>query len=251
MKPYYEDEYVTLYHGDCLEVDAWLEADVLVTDPPYGVAFRSARRSEQDRFSAIAGDESVALRDEVLAKWGSRPALVFGTWRAERPANVRQRLIWAKGEDPGLGDLSMPWGFGDEEMYVLGEGWAGKRRTNVYRMPKVAAVNNPGHPTPKPIPLMESLLDDGTPPDWVVADPFAGSGATLIAARNLGRKVIGVELEEKYCEVIAKRLQATPLPLLVKEPEAPATMTAAFDFGERLHPANPEFRSSGWSQTPN
>jgi site-specific DNA-methyltransferase (adenine-specific) len=61
-----------------------------------------------------------------------------------------------------------------------------------------------GHPTPKPIPLMGNLIEKC--PDGVIADPFAGSGATLIAARNLGRKTIGVELEEKYCEIIASRL---------------------------------------------
>lgn len=249
MKPYFQDDYVTLYHGDCLEVDAWLSADVLVTDPPYGVAFRSAWRSEADRFDAIKGDETVALRDAALGRWGDKPALVFGVWRADRPAGVRQRLIWAKGDDPGLGDLSMPWGYGDEEIYAMGKGWEGSRRTNVYRLPKVSHANNPGHPTPKPIPLMESLLEDGTTPRWVVADPFAGSGATLIAARNLGRKVIGVELEERYCEVIAKRLENTPLPLM-----APATVevtqTASFDFGERMHPVTPELRSSGWSRPP-
>ena len=230
MKPYYEDDWVTLYHGDCLELaDVWTCADVLVTDPPYGVAFQSARRSGKDRFDKIAGDETVTLRDDVLAVWGERPALIFGTWRADRPAGVRQRLICAKGDDPGLGDLSMPWGYGDEEVYVLGNGWAGGRRTNVYRMPKMAAVNNPGHPTPKPVPLMEALLADGVPTQWVVADPFAGSGSTLVAARNLGRKVIGVELEEKYCELIAKRLDATPLPMFTEQPTAPATVAGAFD----------------------
>lgn len=230
MKPYYEDDWVALYHGDCLELaDVWTGADVLVTDPPYGVAFRSAWRSAEDRFDKIAGDETVSARNTVLEVWGDKPALVFGTWRAPRPDGIRQRLIWAKGDDPGLGDLSMPWGYGDEEIYVLGDGWTGKRRTNVYRMPKVAAVNNPGHPTPKPIPLMESIIDDGVPSRWLIADPFAGSGSTLIAARNLGRKAIGVELEEKYCELIAKRLDATPLPLIVESTPAPVTSTGAFD----------------------
>ena len=201
---YYSDDLVTLYHGDCLEVTEWLSADVLVTDPPYGVGFQSSRPIETQRKPKIIGDESLAARDNALAAWGDKPALVFGTWRTERPANIRQRLIWAKGDDPGIGDLSMPWGYGDEEIYVLGRGWLGKRRTNVYRTPKVAYTNNPGHPTPKPIPLMEALIEYAPP--GVIADPFAGSGATVIAARNLGRKVICVEIEEAYCELIVKRL---------------------------------------------
>lgn len=121
-EPYYQDDYVTLYHGDATEIDEWLLADVLVTDPPYGVDFVSARRSRTDRFERIAGDSTTEIRDRVLEAWGPRPAIVFGTWRAPRPDNIRQRLIWAKGDDPGLGDLSFPWGYGDEEMYILGGG---------------------------------------------------------------------------------------------------------------------------------
>lgn len=232
MSIYFQDEWVTLYHGDALEVHEWLGADVLVTDPPYGVAFQSARRSGNDRFDKIAGDDTTDLRDAILGLWhgfDTRPALVFGTWRAERPKGVRQRLIWAKGDDPGLGDLKMPWGYGDEEIYVQGEGWAGKRRTNVYRTPKVAASKNPGHPTPKPVPLMEALISDGCPDEWAIADPFAGSGATLMAARNLGRRAIGVELEERYCEIIAKRIEATPAPLAPLL-ASQKTTTEAFDF---------------------
>lgn len=205
MSLYYEDEYVELHHGDCRAIRGWTRADVLVTDPPYGVSFQSSWTTGTRQHAKIAGDESTQLRDFALEMWGkNRPAIVFGTWRMPRPDDVRQRLLWVKGEDPGLGDLSFPWGYGDEEAYVFGPGWKGPRRTNVYRMPKVAAANNPGHPTPKPVALMEALIEYAPP--GVIADPFAGSGATLIAARNLGRKVIGVELEERYCEVIVKRL---------------------------------------------
>ena len=77
MEPYYQDEWVTLYHGDCLELaDVWTGADVLVTDPPYGVAFRSARRTATERFDAIAGDETLEIRDAALAIWADRPALL-------------------------------------------------------------------------------------------------------------------------------------------------------------------------------
>ena len=96
----------------------------------------------------------------------------------------------------------------DEEIYVWGKGFRKSSpplrsviKTDEHRP---TAVNQIGHPTPKPIGLMETLI--GRCPEGVIADPFAGSGSTLLAARNLGRKVIGVELEEKYCELIANRL---------------------------------------------
>ena len=197
--PYYQDEHVTLWHGDCLEIDAWLTADVLVTDPPYGMAHVSGWQPRP-----IAGDATTGARDAALAQWGSRPALVFGRWTEPRPAAVRARLVWDKGEWPGMGDLRLPWGPSDEEVYVLGEGWTGKREGTVVRANRLGGNASADHPTPKPIALMERLI--AMCPPGVVGDPFAGSGSTLVAARNLGRRAVGVELEERYCEVIAKRL---------------------------------------------
>jgi DNA modification methylase len=98
----------------------------------------------------------------------------------------------------------MPWADITEEIYVLGTGWKGPRVPAIYSVPTLPSQNRPDHPTPKPVPLMGKLIAHC--PDGVIADPFAGSGATLIAARNLGRISIGVEYEEKYCELIAKRL---------------------------------------------
>ena len=93
MDPYYTDDMVTLYHGDCLEIDAWLDADVLVTDPPYGMAWQSGhmymdrrvaeRVKEYGQRKTVAGDDDTTVRDEVLARWGSKPAAVFGTWRVQ------------------------------------------------------------------------------------------------------------------------------------------------------------------------
>lgn len=201
MSIYYQDDLVTLYHGDCREITAWLDADVLVTDPPYGMAYVSGWKSNE-----IAGDLTVDVRDRVLAQWGSRPAVVFGTWRVPRPVKTRARLIWDKGEWPGMGDLKFPWGPSDEEIYILGNDFHGKRMGTVLRANRLGAgaSDTPDHPTPKPVPLMERLIERC--PAGVIADPFAGSGATLRAAANLGRKAIGVELEERYCEVIAKRM---------------------------------------------
>ena len=213
MKPYYEDDSVTLYHGDCLEVTEWLSADVLVTDPPYGVAWKSGATTwygkgnqvVQQTIKTVAGDKNPEARDAALEVWGDRPGVVFGSWRVERPRNVQHRLIWHKiGRNPG--PLNAPWFSADEEIYIIGKGFLGKPHQSVYPTTENRALEpaKVGHPTPKPVGLMEMIVEKCPP--GTIADPFAGSGSTLIAARNLGRKVVGVELEERYCDLIAKRL---------------------------------------------
>lgn len=205
MTPYYQDDSVTIYHGDYREVHAWLSADVLVTDPPYGRAYQSNRSIYKGPSPAIAGDKGTAARDDALSSWLPRPALVFGSWQAPRPLNIRHLLVWDKGDCPGMGDLSLPFGNACEEVYVFGSGWTGKRRSNVLRVQTLGAADSrrPDHPTPKPIGLMELLI--GYAPPGVIADPFMGSGSTLVAAKNLGRRAIGIEIEERYCEIAARR----------------------------------------------
>ena len=215
MNPYYSDDAVTLYHGDCLEIDAWLEADVLVTDPPYGMALRTSRIGAFGD-NAIHGDGDTRARDAALSAWSLRheaglqsPALVFGRWSVTRPDGVRMVLTWEKGEHVGMGDLSIPWKPNTEEVYVIGAGFRGHRGGSVLRHLAIAgtvgqaAKGTRRHPTEKPTSLMAELIAKTV---GVVADPFAGSGSTLVAAKQLGRKAIGVELEERYCEIIAKRL---------------------------------------------
>lgn len=210
MQPYFENDLVTLYHGDCLEVTEWLKADVLVTDPPYGVAWKSSTMSNANvpKSEKVNNDSNPIVRDASLDLWGEKPALVFGSWKIPRPDATRTRLIWYKRANiPGM--RSHAWFSADEEIYVLGKGFTGKPEQNVLvtddrRDGAYGEVARLGHPTPKPVGLMERLI--AKCPTGVIADPFAGSGATLVAARNLGRKVIGVEMEEKYCELIANRL---------------------------------------------
>jgi DNA modification methylase len=210
MSLYYQDEHVTLYHGDCLmEHREWLDADVLVTDPPYGMDYKSRYSGD-----AVAGDLDTSSRDKVLAAWGKRPAMVFGSWRNDKP-KCDQVLIWDKGEEAALGHPTFFSAY--EEIYVIGTGWNGPRRSNVIRAKGMSRGGQErkayGHPTPKPVGLMETLIPHC--PTGVTADPFAGSGATLLAARNLGRKSIGVELEERYCEIIASRLAQGALDLTI------------------------------------
>jgi len=211
MTLYYEDEYVQLHHGDCRGIRGWTTADVLVTDPPYGMDYTGfgGRKGEPRRAEgrlSVAGDTTTEARDAALEMWGDRPALVFGRWNVPRPERTRMRLIWDKTPCGYMGDVKMPWGGAEEEIYVLGSGFVGKREPNIIRAQTLMSsdARRPEHPTPKPIPLMEALIEKCPP--GVIADPFAGSGSTLVAARNLGRKAIGVELEEKYCELIVKRL---------------------------------------------
>lgn len=214
MTPYYDDGTVTLYHGDCRAVTAWLAADVLVTDPPYGMTLRSSRNGEFGD-CAIANDGDTAARDDVLQAWGDRPALVFGRWSVTRPAATRALLTWEKGEHVGMGDLKLPWKPNTEEIYVLGSGFTGSRTGSVlYHLAiagTVAVSRGRNHPTEKPIDLMRGLVVKCPP--GTIADPFAGSGSTLRAAKDLGRRAIGVELDERYCEIAAKRLSQEVLDL--------------------------------------
>lgn len=207
VEPYYADEDVTLYHGDCRAVTEWLAADVLICDPPYGIEYESGKDSALPR--SIDGDEDTALRDWILAQWGGRPALVFGTWRVPRPAGTRARLIWDTKGALGMGDLSLPWKPSDQEIYVLGKGFAGRRTSNVITCPPVQSMARNGrlHPHEKPVALFaaDDLLGK-CPPGWIIADPTAGVGSVLVAAKMLGRKAVGVELGERYCELAAKRL---------------------------------------------
>lgn len=212
MQPYFQNDLVTLYHGDCLEITEWLEADVLVTDPPYGIGWKGIDNYTNEGFirnqkSGIENDETSTVRDRALALWSGRPAIVFGSWRTAKPHQTQHRLIWHKrGQAPG--PTRGPFMSQDEEIYILGKGFISTsppmRSVIATTENRSTEVSKIGHPTPKPVGLMETLISRC--PDGVIADPFAGSGATLIAARNLGRKVIGVELEEKYCEMIATRL---------------------------------------------
>jgi site-specific DNA-methyltransferase (adenine-specific) len=213
---YYQDDYVQLFHGDCLtEHREWLDADVLVTDPPYGSETKNGygRRDSSIRRAmledgydgrTIANDSTTETRDAVLEAWGDRPVVAFGTPRLpDPPGDWDHRLVWDKRE-PGLN--GGPWRYTHESIFVRGEGW---KRTSASSFSILSYPSGNGSPEKrdhvhaKPVALMMRLIESA--PDGVITDPFSGSGSTLVAAKNLGRRVIGVELEERYCEIIAKR----------------------------------------------
>lgn len=125
VDPYYQDELVTIYHGDWRYAWAALDGEstaVAVTDPPYGIGYESGMPSATIARS-IVGDRDTTERDTFLNMWGDRPALVFGSWRAPRPDGTRMLLVWDTKGALGMGDLTLPWKPAHQEIYVLGRGF--------------------------------------------------------------------------------------------------------------------------------
>ncbi len=217
MSLYYEADGITLYHGDCREETAWLEADVLVTDPPYGRSWKQGARHKNgsDARSGIAGDLDTTVRDAALRAWGNRLAVVFGDLMLAPPASTKQVLVYRKPPDAGARGAVAGFRRDLEAVYLLGpwsSGLGGRSRLLTTAAPSLVcfvAARYPkdrgtGHPHTKPLDLIFALLS--MCPDGVVADPFAGSGSTLVAARALGRRAVGVEIDERYCETVASRI---------------------------------------------
>lgn len=201
MTPYYSEGGISIYHGDALSFA--LDADVMLTDPPFGIAYRSGSLRTAENPRGIRGDDSTAVRDGVLEEWNG-PALVFGSPKAPEPYDVRTRLVWDQDGALGMGDLSLPWKPSWQFVYVIGGPWAGSRDCgSVLRYPPVQSVGRV-HPHEKPAGLLRMLLAKCIP--GRVVDPFMGSGSTLVAAKSVGRPASGIEIEEKYCEIAAKRL---------------------------------------------
>lgn len=233
MKPYFVQDGITLYCGDCREILPQLPAecmDLIVTDPPYGMRWQSASR--RLAFDLIEGDDSceaavigVSLALPALKRM--RHIYVFGRYQLPtQDVHDWTELVWDKGTMGG-GDTSSPWGqqheyiqFGvcvrsPENVTRFGKGHvtARLRKGSVIRVDRVngAAVNR--HPTEKPVRLLRELIESSSHIDDAVLDPFAGVGSTLVAALLESRHAIGIEIDEHYCEIAAKRLEQGLLPL--------------------------------------
>lgn len=207
MTPYYDVDGITIYLGDCRGVLPTLATvDLVLTDPPYGISHESNHGSSWQK-TQIANDESTELRDFVVDQCSGTPMILFGTWKAARPANVRAVLIWDKGPASGMGDLSFPWKNSFEEIYIIGDGFKGRRDEGVIRGHIQVSWESKGrqHPNQKPVSLIAYLLSK-VPESKLILDPFMGSGTTLRAAKDAGLKAIGIEIDERYCEIAAKRM---------------------------------------------
>jgi hypothetical protein len=214
--PYYADDHVRLFLGDCREVTDWLAADVLVCDPPYGRGWRQGRTRKRlghvdDSHRGIEGDTDTTVRDAVLTMWGNRHAVMFGDLMLTPPTGTKQVVVYGKAVDAGNKGTFGGFRRDLEAIYLVGPWPAGLNgRTSVIATSAALQGGSHGlagryrHPHAKPVDVMETLIS--ACPLGVVADPFAGSGSTLVAARNLGRPAVGVEIEEENCEKIARRL---------------------------------------------
>lgn len=209
MKPYYEDGLVTIYHGDCRE---WMpEADVIVTDPPYGMAyqhgFRKGGRAMGNDGVTIAGDD-VPFDPTFLLALG-KPTLLFGANHyADRLPPSRGWIVWDKRDGDGPTDQSdaeLAWTNVLSVVRLFSARWRGAMRQGREQADGRVHVNQ------KPVALMAWAI--AFMPPGTVLDPFAGSGSTLVAAKNAGRASIGIEIDERYCEVAANRCRQEVLGL--------------------------------------
>ena len=249
--PYYEQDGITIYHGDCRDILPLIETgsvDLVLTDPPYSDAVHgksltrlnlpdvtkwpgaAGNRAEGITFSALASRTRIQIALES-ARLSRRWVIAFADiesahdWRCDMESSgldyVRTGAWVKQGAMPQVtGDRP---GCGFEAVVIAHQPgrkrWNGGGKHAVWTYPIVLnrGGNTPRvHPTEKPMALMRELISLFSDSGEVIIDPFMGSGTTLRAAKDLGRKAIGIELEERYCEIAAKRLQQSVLPMFAE-----------------------------------
>lgn len=221
MKPYYDHVGIQIYHGDCREILSLLpKCDAVISDPPYGMDYNT----DGNRFT-LGGRSFQKVHDDNkpfdASPWCDFPyAVLWGFNHYLKGLDPGGVLVWIKRTDAAFGcflsDAEVAWVKGTQGIYCFRE-----------TIHTIAGFRE--HPTEKPEGLMRwSIKHSGAPSDALIIDPFMGSGTTLVAAKNLGRKAIGIEIEEKYCEIAAKRLSQE-----------------VFNFAENDIPKQLEFSSMG------
>jgi DNA modification methylase len=228
VKPYYEDKKrgVVIYHGDCRDVVASLprhSADVLLSDPPYGMAYKSAdKKAVSQNVKADGARQGARIVRQMLGEWGraSKPeahAYLFCHWEswpdfydmASGYLHMRNALVWWK-DRGSMGNMAMEYARDYEViLYAAPKGRplvGGRRGAVIDGHPPVPSARRL-HPTEKPVSLLRYLVERSAPKGGLVLDPFMGSGSTLEAANSVGRRAIGIELDERYCELAANRIR--------------------------------------------
>jgi len=210
MKPYYQDDLVTIYHGDCR---GWMpEADVIVTDPPYGVNARAKEHAESS--GPILTWDSEYPHELINGLAATTPTIAFGaasTIARELAAfaPTPRVAVWVPKFRLGMiakDHIAYRW----HPIYLFGIKVDGPTVRDAFDEPTEGG-NWFNHPASKPLKLMRSIAAMTT---GAILDPFMGSGTTLVAAKSLGRKSIGIEIEERWCEIAATRCSQEVLGLV-------------------------------------
>ena len=199
MKPYYQDDAVTIYHADCREIMPMVGVALIATDPPYGVGIDYASYDDTLESHALLMDWLVSVSPMsavTITPVGDR-------LRLPELCGIRRPtwfFVWDKGS-PGT---RCKIGFNDWELFPVW-GW----RKDLPACHDIIRVSpdpfDQAHPCAKPIKLYRAIVSRASLVEETVLDPFMGSGTTLRAAKDLGRKAIGIEIEERYCEIAARR----------------------------------------------
>ena len=222
MKPYYQDEWVTIYHGDCREILPELpKVDLVLTDPPYGIGI--AEWDTVDYYDFLFS-ESYRLLNE------GRYAFIFSTKKNLKRPNFRHDIFaviknFAQyRQHLGMFDawypiIYFPKGkprkiINPSKMLVPKRNWFLLNTANTSRNKDNPKSNN-NHETPKNIELIKYIVNNFSDTNDLILDPFLGSGTTAYCAKKLNRKCIGIEIEERYCEISAKRCSQSVMNLEV------------------------------------
>lgn len=219
MRHYYQDDSCTIYHGDCREILSELSADSVITDPPYGVGLIAKRAKQRGGgvTSRIGGysfpDTPQYVSDVVVPVIEDCRRLALCV--VVTPG-VRNLWLYPQADDVGgfyspSGTGMSKWGFTCLQP-ILYYGRDPYLRTSKGSRPNSCGYSFPndantiGHPCAKPLPMMKWLVNRASLVGEIVLDPFMGSGTTLVAAKYSARKAVGIEIEERFCEIAAKRL---------------------------------------------
>jgi site-specific DNA-methyltransferase (adenine-specific) len=205
MKPYFQNEGVKLFHGDCKELIPRLRFDVIVTDPPYGIShptnYHSRGRGKLARcndYQEVQGDRQPFEPSHLLG----HPCVLWGAnYYADKLPSKSGWLVWDKVRPDELDQATceLAWTSMVKGVRRFRFLWNGMMKAKDEKLV---------HPTQKPVALMTWVLSLRWLRGYkIVLDPYAGSGSTLLAALECGRKAMGIEVDERYCEIIAKRLE--------------------------------------------
>ena len=188
-------------------------ADLVNTDPPYGVNYQSNMRTKSEKFDVIKNDDKILDITPMIDKFSKGWVFIWTTWKVIDkwldntksfgfPTNM---VVWHKGGG-GIGDLKKTFSTDYEMALVFNRGaeLCGKRIGSVWKLQKDKAIKYK-HPTQKPVELSVEAIDKTTNPKSIIMDLFLGSGSTLIACEKMDRICYGMELDPKYCDVIVKR----------------------------------------------